>query len=87
MKNILTRNWHLMRIIRLVLGGFIVYDGLRSHEYLFVFFGGAFMYMALFNLGCCGPQGCAVTPINDNKSDMESEVQFEEVKNKKGYNE
>ena len=80
MKQTLLTNWHAMRFLRLALGGFVMYDGLKSHEYLFMFFGAAFMGMALFNVGCCGPQGCGIAESKKPDQRNDEEIVFEEVK-------
>jgi hypothetical protein len=80
MKQTLLTNWHLMRILRLVLGGFVMYDGFKSHQYLFMFFGAAFMGMALFNIGCCGPQGCSIPESKNTDPLKDEDIVFEEVK-------
>lgn len=69
-----------MRIIRLILGGFVMYDGFKSHQYLFMFFGAAFMVMALFNIGCCGPQGCSISEREKTDQLKDEQIVFEEVK-------
>lgn len=80
MKETLTRNWNLMRLIRLILGAFIIYDGFRSREYAFIGAGLLLVGMSLFNIGCCGVQGCDVSPKSLNQNPSEQEVIFEEVK-------
>lgn len=75
-----TQNWNLMRLFRLILGAFIIYDGFRSREYAFIGAGVLLIGMSLFNIGCCGVQGCNV-PTKSNNNDLEEkEVVFEEVK-------
>lgn len=77
--NPLTESWSIMRILRLVIGSFILYDGIKSHELMFQLLGGLFIFMALFNASCLGVRACA-TPSRNNKSIEEEEVNFEEVK-------
>ena len=79
MKERLFTNWHAMRFLRLALGAFVLYDGFKSHEYLFIFFGAGFMGMSLFNLGCCGPQGCGISESKKSDDLREDEIVFEEV--------
>jgi hypothetical protein len=57
-----------------------LYDGFKSHEYLFMFFGAAFMGMALFNVGCCGPKGCGIAESKKPDQRNDEEIVFEEVK-------
>ena len=86
MKDTLLHNWSFLRIIRLALGGFIAYDGFRTHEFLIMTMGLVFMGLAVMNLGCCGAQGCGI-PAKSNSSkatlvlsDEPQEVDYEEVK-------
>jgi uncharacterized membrane protein HdeD (DUF308 family) len=59
MKNMLLRNWHLMRFIRLVLAVFLFFNAYETREWFFVVFGIFFLAQALFNFGC-GANGCNV---------------------------
>lgn len=78
MRNKLVYNWHLSRILRMLLAGFIIYEGYKSSEYLFIFMGLIFAAMALFNVGCCSLQSCETT-IDSSKSANDSHIEFEEV--------
>jgi hypothetical protein len=53
MKNILN-NWHWIRILRLVIGGYVLYGGINQSDNLMLFFGGFFVVQAIFNWGCSG---------------------------------
>ena len=79
MKDTVLYNWSFLRIIRLAVGGFIAYDGFRTHEFLIMTLGLVFMGLAVMNLGCCGAQGCGI-PTKKNHSDETQEVEYEEVK-------
>jgi hypothetical protein len=79
MKETLIKNWSFMRLLRLVLGAFIAYDGFRTHEYLIMSMGLLFMGLSVMNVGCCGVQGCGVPSKQANTTEPE-EVQYEEVK-------
>lgn len=77
MKNYL-QAWNFMRILRLVLGVSILIQGVQAHEILFIFMGGLFTLMPIFNVGCCSTAGCA-TPNKKSTASMD-EISFEEVK-------
>lgn len=77
MKNYL-QAWNFMRILRLVLGVSILIQGVQAHEILFIFMGGLFTLMPIFNVGCCSTVGCA-TPNKKSTASMD-EISFEEVK-------
>ncbi len=68
MKNLLFTNWHLMRIIRLVFGIFLIFQAVETHQWLFFIFAAFFLFQALFNQGC-GPNGCEtnLTKSKDNE--------------------
>ena len=59
MENPLT-NWHIMRIIRLVSGLFIIWSAVDTHQLFVGLIGGLLLVQAVFNAGC-GPMGCAVS--------------------------
>ncbi|WP_127125143.1 hypothetical protein [Pseudoflavitalea rhizosphaerae] len=53
MKTLLTTNWNLMRVVRLVTGIAGVIYGLISHELLLGIAGIVLVLLGLFNAGCC----------------------------------
>lgn len=67
-----------MRVIRLVMGIFIILQGLTAREWLFVGMGSLLSLMAVLNLGCCGASGCS-TGTSKSSGDL-SDVSYEEVK-------
>ena len=58
MKNYL-KNWNIIRLLRLVVGVFVIIQGIIAQEWLFVFLGGLFALMPLMNVGC-GASGCQI---------------------------
>ena len=76
----LTQNWGFMRIIRLIIGGYALFEAVRSSDIFIGIMGTVILGMALFNIGC-GPQGCGV-PTNQSKSTHSDEIEFEEVHSK-----
>ncbi len=79
MKKIISQ-WNFPRILRLLVGIFIIYDGLMSSEYLFVALGFAFSFMAILNYGCCGTTQCNSNINTIEKQIVDKEIIFEEVK-------
>jgi hypothetical protein len=76
----LTQNWGFMRIIRLIIGGYALFEAVRSSDIFIGIMGTVILGMALFNIGC-GPQGCGV-PTNRSKSTHSEEIEYEEVHSK-----
>lgn len=71
-------NWNLFRIIRLILGIFVIVQGIATREVWFAIAGGVVAFMAVVNVGCCGAGGCAVnTQTNQRKT--KEEIIYEEV--------
>jgi hypothetical protein len=59
LKTIFT-NWNFMRAIRLILGVFIIIQSFQTQQYIMIIPGVIFALMALFSVGCCGSNGCAI---------------------------
>jgi hypothetical protein len=59
LKTIFT-NWNFMRAIRLILGVYIIIQSLQTQQYIMIIPGVIFATMALFSVGCCGNNGCAI---------------------------
>lgn len=66
MKQLLFKNWHLMRFIRLIFGIFLIFQGIETHQWFFFGFAGFFLFQSLFNFGC-NPNGCNISQ-NYNKT-------------------
>ena len=78
-KTQLFSNWHFMRWLRLVLGGYIAYQAILNHDPLAGMIAVFFLFQALTNTGCCGSGTCAV-PLSEQKNKDTTEVEFEEIK-------
>nr|WP_297307842.1 hypothetical protein [uncultured Flavobacterium sp.] len=78
MKNILS-NWNFMRILRLVMAVFIIFQGFETEQWLFVIAGFIFALLPLFNIGCCGTSGCN-TNFSSKKDNQNNETTFTEIK-------
>ncbi len=74
------RGWDLFRIIRAGLGIAVIVQGIVESEIMIVVVGVIFGGMALFNIGCCGANGCAVNSRSTNKT---REIDYEELDSKK----
>ena len=79
-KQILFTNWHFMRWLRLVLGGFIAVQAIQQHDLAPGLIGAFFLYQAITNTGCCGANGCAVAPTKNKEHIKCKDTEFEEVK-------
>lgn len=77
MKNYL-KNWNIIRFLRLVVGIFVVVQGIIAQEWMFVFLGGLFALMPLVNVGC-GTSGCQ-TPTLRNTKKEQKEINYDQVK-------
>ncbi|MBC5841786.1 hypothetical protein H8R23_10250 [Flavobacterium sp. F-380] len=60
MLKILFTNWNFMRAIRLILGVYIIIQSFQTQQYLMIILGVVFTVMALFSVGCCGNNACAI---------------------------
>ena len=76
----LTQNWGFMRIIRLLVGGYVLVEAIRASDVLIGIMGTVLVGMAIFNMGC-GPQGCGV-PTSRNKNTSSDDVEYEEIHSK-----
>lgn len=70
-------SWSFMRLLRLVLGGIILVQGILSNEIPYAVIGGLLMLMAIANIGCNG--GACATPMRSYRPRQEEKVEFEEV--------
>ena len=79
-KQMIFTNWHFMRWLRLVLGGFIAVQAIQNHDLIPGLIGAFFLYQAITNTGCCGANGCAVTPAKKTEHTKVKDIEFEEIK-------
>ena len=77
MKQTILSNWTLMRFLRLAIGIAILVQAVIAKDILFAFVGLLFTAMPLFNVGCCGTNGC-YTPDKKNV-DAKKDIGYEEV--------
>jgi len=73
-------SWNGIRIIRLVLGGAGVFQGISTYNNILTAVGVLLLIQGIFNAGCCGT-ACAPAPRNNVSSQKPmEEIQFEEIK-------
>jgi len=65
MKSIFFSHWHLMRLIRLIFGVFLIFQGIETRQWFFFVFSAFFLFQAIFNQGC-GINGCEI-PTSKSK--------------------
>lgn len=77
MKKIM-KSWNLMRVIRLVLGVIIIFQGIYTKDYAIALLGTIFTLMPIFNVGCCANNACFQS--RNSKDQSNEKIVFEEVK-------
>lgn len=75
---ILKSNWHIMRIIRLILALAIIVQSWYMKDTTTAVLGILLLASAVFNIGCCGPAGCS-TSFSSSKKSQEKNTGYEEV--------
>ncbi len=74
----LTHNWNLARMIRLVLGIMIAYQGYLTSQKGVILMGAFFSLFSLFTSGCCG---ATCSNVNQKNNQKENEtITYEEIK-------
>jgi hypothetical protein len=71
-------SWNIIRVLRLVLGGFVVYQGFVSSQWLLSGLGVLFVTQALLNAGCCA--GSCEPSRPRNQESTSDALEYEEVK-------
>ena len=77
MKQTIFYNWNFMRVLRLVLGIFIIVQAVMAKDWRIGLLGIFFTAMPLFNIGCCGAGGCSV-PVKKSTENAK-DVSCEEI--------
>ena len=77
MKQTILSNWTFMRFLRLGIGIAILVQAVIAKDILFAFAGILFTAMPVFNIGCCGTNGC-YTPAKKN-TEPTKDITYEEV--------
>jgi hypothetical protein len=71
------KNWNIVRVIRLLLGLSVCWQSVVMHEWILGFAGIFVAGNALFNVGCCGINGCQIA-AKPNPG-LTKEISYEEV--------
>ena len=79
-KSTLFTNWHLVRILRLVFGIFVLVQAVTMRDALAGMISALFLFQAFTNTGCCGASGCAMPTTSANKDQKIEEVEYVEIK-------
>ena len=79
-KQMIFTNWHFMRWLRLVLGGFIAVQSIQNHDLVPGLIGAFFLYQAITNTGCCGSNGCTFRPAKSTEEIKGRDIELEEIK-------
>lgn len=77
MKNLIS-NWNFFRVVRLLMGIYILIDGARNGQWFFAFIGLILVLLPLLNIGCCATGNCAL-PKDNLDSTEEDDLIYEEV--------
>jgi hypothetical protein len=73
------KNLDWIRIIRYVLGGYLLVGGILQKDYTVLIMGAIITTMAIFNVGCFGGQCAPKKPVKTVSEQKTEEVTFEEV--------
>jgi hypothetical protein len=72
-------NWNLIKVLKIALALTVIFQSVEAKDVLLGSFGALFLGQALLNIGCCGPQGCAVPASKKGDNSIE-DVSYTEVK-------
>ena len=61
MKERILKNWTILRVAYVAIGGIVIVQSVLAHEWLGILFGGYFAAMGIFSLGCAAG-ACSYTP-------------------------
>lgn len=79
-KQRLLTNWHLMRIMRLAIGVWMLVMAVQTRDWVVGMFSAFFLYQAVTDTGCCGSKGCYAPPVDNKSKPLTEEVEYEEIK-------
>lgn len=72
-------NWNLFRLLRLVIGVAIIVQAILVKDSMLIVAGLLFTGMAVFNIGCCGTEGCYTSAKAGKKIESPADIIYEEV--------
>lgn len=73
------QDWNWFRIVRLLLGCIIIGQAFLMKDVMLGVAGLVFSLMAMFNVSCCGVNGCSM-PKQKLKQNEKVDIQYEEIK-------
>lgn len=76
----LLSNWHFMRILRAGIAVWAISEYFGTNDFFMLTIGGLFGFLAIFDVGCCGPSGCTTSPKTQKQEFSAQEINYEEVK-------
>ena len=82
LKQRLLTNWHLMRIMRMAIGLWLLVFGIQAHDWASGLFSLFFIYQGVTDTGCCGAQGCYTPKRRSNNivPQIPEDTEYEEIK-------
>jgi hypothetical protein len=69
--NAILYGWNIMRGVRLVMGVIAIVQAIATKEWILGLAAGSLWFMSLANIGCCGPNGCAIQPPSKSSRSKE----------------
>lgn len=81
-KSNLFNNWHLVRILRLLFGVFILIQAITTGDFFIGLIASIFLLQAITNTGCCGASGCVLPDSSTKENKVVSRVEYEEIKSR-----
>lgn len=75
----LKSNWTFIKALKVILALTVMVQSYEAKDVLLGAFGALFLGQALLNIGCCGPQGCAVTLSKKEDTNIK-DITYTEVK-------
>lgn len=78
----LRSGWTGLKVLRVILGGLILYSSLTEGHVAGIVLGGLFILISLFTNGvCCGTAGCSL-PVKNDRSHSPEKTTYEELADK-----
>lgn len=71
--------WHFMRWLRLLVGGYAVWQSVEMSDWMLAAAGVLLLVMAVFNIGCCGAGGCTIQATRSSGKTENKAIEYEEV--------
>lgn len=70
--------WNWVRLLRLLLGVFVSFQAIETHDWLSGILAVILLFQAITNVGCCNTS--CVAPTNNKQLNESDEPIFEEIK-------